>query len=241
MGSPQKEEGRCQDEGPVHEVCVDGFWMGRHEVTNRQYRKFQRDHDSRSYEGLSLNGDEQPVVHVSWEDARSFAQWLSEQNGGQVRFRLPTEAEWEYSARGGAKGPRYWGDGEEQACDHENIADLTAKKLWHWEDVHNCEDSYAATAPVGSYQPNGFGLYDMLGNVWEWCEDYYSVDFYANYERQNPVNQNARRGPDRVMRGGYWHGGPDSTRSASRSSGLPSAGNNDVGFRLVREALKPSE
>ncbi len=241
MGSPQKEEGRGQDEGPVHEVCVDGFWMGRHEVTNRQFRKFQRDHDSRSYEGLSLNGDEQPVVHVSWEDARSFAQWLSEQNGGQVLFRLPTEAEWEYAARGGTKGARYWGDGEEQACDHENIADLTAKKLWHWEDVHNCEDSYAATAPVGSYQPNGFGFYDMLGNVWEWCEDYYSVDFYANYERQNPVNQNARRGPDRVMRGGYWHGGPDSTRSARRSSGLPSAGNNDVGFRLVREALKPSE
>jgi formylglycine-generating enzyme required for sulfatase activity len=241
MGSPQKEEGRGQDEGPVHEVCVDGFWMGRHEVTNGQFRKFQRDHDSRSYEGLSLNGDEQPVVHVTWEDAKCFAQWLSEKNGGQYLFRLPTEAEWEYAARAGTKGARYWGDEEGSACDYENIADLTAKKLWHWEDVHNCEDSYAATAPVGSYKPNAFGLHDMLGNVWEWCEDYYSVDFYANYDRQNPLNENARRGPDRVRRGGYWHGGPDSTRSASRSSGLPSTGSNDVGFRLVREPLKPAE
>jgi len=241
MGSPQKEEGRSQDEGPVHEVCVDGFWMGRHEVTNGQFRKFHRDHDSRSYEGISLNGDHQPVVYVSWEDAKSFAQWLTEQNGGQVRFRLPTEAEWEYAARSGTRGPHYWGDGEDRVCEYENIADLTAKKLWKWEDVHDCEDGYAATAPVGSFQPNGFGLFDMLGNVWEWCEDYYSVDFYANYERRNPVNQDARSGPDRVMRGGYWHGGPDSTRAASRSSGLTTVGNNDVGFRLVRESPKPAE
>ena len=121
MGSPQKEEGRSQDEGPVHEVCVDGFWMGRHEMTNGQFRKFQRDHDSRSYEGISLNGDQQPAVYVSWEDAKAFAQWLTEQNGGQYRFRLPTEAEWEYAARAGTRGPHYWGDEENRVCEHENI------------------------------------------------------------------------------------------------------------------------
>lgn len=241
MGSPQKEEGRDQDEGPVHEVCVSGFWMGRTEVSNGQFRKFQADHNSQSFEGLSLNGDQQPAVYVSWEDAKCFAQWLSEQNGGQYRFRLPTEAEWEYAARAGTKAIRYWGDAAHQACEYENIADLTAKRLWHWADVHNCEDSYAAAAPVGSFRPNNFGLYDMLGNVWEWCEDYYSVDFYANYDRQDPVNGNSHHGPDRVIRGGFWHGGPDSTRSASRSSGLPTASNNDVGFRLVRESLKQAE
>ncbi len=235
MGSPQTEPDREVDEGPVHEVCVKGFWMGRTEVTNGQFRKFQRDHDSRSYERHSLNGDAQPAVYVSWEDAVSFAQWLTEQNGGQYKFRLPTEAEWEYAARAGSSESRYWGDDSRKACEHENVADQSAKKVWNWEEVHDCDDSYAATAPVGSFQPNAFGFFDMLGNVWEWCEDVYSVDMYANYDRNSPVNLDTSRGPDRVIRGGFWHGAPRSVRSADRGSGLPTAMNDDLGFRLVRE------
>lgn len=235
MGSPQTEKDRDIDEGPVHEVCVKGFWMAKTEVTNGQYRKFQAAHDSKSYEGVSLNGDDQPAVYVSWEDANSFAQWLKEQNGGQFRFRLPSEAEWEFAARAGSRESRYWGDDPTQVCEHENVADLSAKRQWAWDDINECDDGYVASAPVGAFQPNGFGLHDMLGNVWEWCEDNYSIDAYATQERNNPVNRDASRGPDRVIRGGYWHAGPSSIRCADRGSGLPDHVSDDLGFRLVRE------
>jgi formylglycine-generating enzyme required for sulfatase activity len=235
MGSPQSEKGREVDEGPVHEVCVKGFWMGKTEVTNGQFREFDPSHTSRSYEKISLNGDNQPAVYVSWEDANTFAQWLTTQNGGQFKFRLPTEAEWEYAARAGMQASRYWGDDAGQACEHENVADQSAKRLWAWDDVQDCDDGYAATAPVGSFQPNAFGLYDMLGNVSEWCEDIYSVDVYAGYERDNPVNRDTSRGPDRVIRGGHWNAGPSMVRCADRGSGLPNAMNDDLGVRIVRE------
>lgn len=235
MGSPLSEDSRHMDEGPVHEVCVKDLWFGKYEVTNEELRKLHPDHNSGAFEKHSLNGDRQPAVHLSWEDAKSFAQWLTEQNGGQYRFRLPTEAEWEYAARGGTSTSRYWGDDSQGACEYENVADLTAQKLWGWQDIHPCDDGYAATAPVGSFQPNGFGLYDMLGNASEWCEDIYGVDMYANYDRDNPLHRGWGAGLDRVVRGGHWHGGPESSRSASRASGMPRAMNDDLGVRLVRE------
>ena len=101
--------------------------MSRTEVTNRQFRNFQKDHDSRSYAGHSLNGDSQPAVFVTWLDANNFAQWLTGQNGGQYTFRLPTEAEWEYACRAGTESARYWGDDDSKACMYENVADFTAK------------------------------------------------------------------------------------------------------------------
>ncbi len=235
MGSPQSEGSRHMDEGPVHEVCVKDLWVGKYEVTNEEFRRFHPDHNSGTYEKHSLNGARQPAVHVSWEDAKSFAQWLTEQNGGQYRFRLPTEAEWEYVARAGTRTARYWGDDPGRACEYENLADWSAQKLWGWQDVHPCDDGYAATAPVGSFQPNAFGLYDMLGNVSEWCEDIYGVDVYASYDRDNPLHRGWGAGLDRVVRGGQWHGGPENARSASRSSGMPRAMNDDLGMRLVRE------
>lgn len=235
MGSPTTEKGRDADEGPVHEVCLDGFWMSRTEVTNRQFKKFDTSHDSRDFRGHSMGGDGQPVVYVSWYDAQNFAQWLQAQNGGQYRFRLPTEAEWEYAARGGKDDIRPWGDDTTRACLYENVADRTAAKTWQWEDVHECDDGYASTAPVGSFQANPYGLYDMLGNVWEWCEDVYAVDSYIRHERKNPVVKNGGGAADRVIRGGYWHAGPGGIRVADRGSGLPDAMNDDLGFRLVRE------
>jgi formylglycine-generating enzyme required for sulfatase activity len=236
MGSPQTEPSRDVDEGPVHEVCVDGFWMAKHEVTNGQFRKFVPNHDSRDYQGYSLNGDSQPAVYVSWNDATNFAQWLKGQNGGQYKFRLPTEAEWEYACRAATQTIRYWGDDHLRACEYENVADMIAKSQWNLSDVHSCDDSYAATAPVGSFQPNGFGLYDMLGNVWEWCDDIYGIDVYTRYDRDNPRNTDSSGGTtDRVIRGGYWHGGPSAIRCSDRGSGMESGMNDDLGFRLVRE------
>jgi len=235
MGSPQTEQDREVDEGPVHEACIDGYWMAKSEVTNGQFRKFLSKHNSRDYERHSLNGDSQPVVYISWDDANSFAQWLMAQNGGQYKFRLPTEAEWEYACRAGTATIRYWGDDPNKACDNENIGDQAAKKQWGWEDVHECEDAYAATAPVASFQPNGFGLYDMLGNVAEWTQDIYSIDVYTKHDRNNPVYTDVQGGTDRVIRGGYWHGGPANVRCSDRSAGLPGGMNDDLGFRLVRE------
>jgi formylglycine-generating enzyme required for sulfatase activity len=234
MGSPQTEEGREPDEGPVHEVCVNGFWMGKTEVTNAQFRKFQADHDSKNYEGVSLNGDSQPAVYVSWEDASGFAQWLMAQNGGRFTFRLPTEAEWEYACRAGSEGARYWGDDPNRACEYENVADRTAQKQWTWDEVHDCDDGYAATAPVDSFQPNAFGLYDMLGNVSEWCYDVYSIDIYNRQDHDNPRNTDESNGSYRVIRGGNWHGKPSKVRCAHRGSGLPGGMNDDLGFRLIR-------
>lgn len=151
------------------------------------------------------------------------------------KFRLPTEAEWEYACRGGTETSRYWGDDPNPTCDYENVADLTARRLWDWEEVHQCSDGYGATAPAGSFQANPYGLNDMLGNVWEWTLDVYNVDAYSKHSHDSPVYTDQSNGLDRVIRGGNWNGSPRCVRCARRSSGLPKAMNDDLGFRLVRE------
>ncbi len=234
MGSPTKEKERSEDEGPVHQVCVDGFWMSRTVVTNAQFRAFQKDHDSGRFHGHSLNGDSQPAVEVSWRDANNFCQWLTGQNGGQYHFRLPTEAEWEYASRAGTETSRYWGNDSSKACVHENVADYTAQKQLALQSIHQCDDGYATTAPVGSFRPNPFGLYDMLGNVLQWCEDIYGVDAYVQLDKNNPENIDESMGQSRVIRGGCWHDPPGEARCAKRRNGLPDTRSNDLGFRIVR-------
>ena len=235
MGSPISEKDRSEDEGPVHEVCIDGFWISQTVVTNAQFKQFQKDHDSRDYAGHSLNGDAQPAVYVSWVDANNFSQWLSGQNGGQYNFRLPTEAEWEYACRAGSETSRYWGEDATRACIYENVADYTAARQLGIKPVHECDDGYATTAPVGSFRPNPLGLYDMLGNVLEWCADVYGVDSYVRHDRNNPQNTDESMGQSRVIRGGCWHGSVGSIRCAIRGSGLPNSMSDDLGFRIVRE------
>jgi formylglycine-generating enzyme required for sulfatase activity len=239
MGSPLSEDGRDPDEGPVHEVCLDGFWMGKTEVTNSQYRTFKPDYDSRFYRDYSLNGDSNPVVFITWYEAKAFARWLTEKGGGQYHYRLPTEAEWEYAARAGTETSRFWGDDSEATCRYANVADLTAKREWSYWKAHKCDDGYKVTAPVGSFEPNAFGLHDMLGNVFEWCEDIYSEDAYQHHQRKNPIYLG--RGSERVIRGGAWYSWPEGIRSAGRSD-HPPEGRDDhyrrrdyfLGFRLVR-------
>ncbi len=232
MGSPSGEKDRDSDEGLVHEVCVDGFWMGKTEVTNGQFRKFKGGHDSGDYQGNSLNGDDQPVVEVSWEEAKAFAQWLTRQGGGGGSFRLPTEAEWENACRAGTRTARFWGDDPDEACRYANVADRTAKRRWSDWTIHDCDDGYAVTAPVGSFRPNAFGIYDLLGNVWEWCEDWYDKDAYSKHARNNPIVDAS--GSNRVGRGGSWDLGPRFVRCANRYLISPGDGNFNLGFRLLR-------
>ena len=223
----------ASDEKPVHEVCVDGFWMGKYEVTNAQFRKFRSSHDSGAYEGHSLNGEDQPVVMVSWEDAKAFVDWLNRKSNG--KFSLPTEAEWEYACRGGSTSIRYWGDNSDNACRYANVHDTTSKsalKNFTWPN-HSCNDGYAVAAPVGRFRANDFGLYDMLGNVWEWCEDIYASDAYSKHSRNNPIY--ASSGSYRVNRGGSWDNGPALVRCADRYRDTPDYRFFNLGFRLARK------
>ncbi|NCC24877.1 MAG: hypothetical protein EOM25_06725 [Deltaproteobacteria bacterium] len=219
----------ASDGKPVHEVCVDGFWMGKYEVTNAQFRRFRSGHSSKDYEGKNLNGNDQPVVHVSWEDAAAFARWLSDTSA--QTYRLPTEAEWEYAARAMTTTAGYWGENPDDACRYANVADLTAKRSWSNWAIHNCDDGFAVSAPVGRFQPNAFGLHDMLGNVWEWCQDWYDSSYYANSPRNNP--QGPSGGSGRVFRGGAWDVGPGYPPSASRGWGSPDSRRHFLGFRLL--------
>lgn len=220
------------NERPVHQVCVGDFSIGKNEVTNAQYRQFAPGHNSGTVDGAELNGDSQPVVNVSWEDAVAFAKWLSDKSGQS--YRLPTEAEWEYAARGGTTQSRYWGNGLDQSCRYANVADLTARKQRPKWTTFACDDHHAVSAPVGSFMANGYGLHDMLGNVWEWCEDVYNSEAYAKLPKDNPVYQGA--GEYRVMRGGGWSNGPLGIRSSHRVGLSPDFGHHALGFRLVRTA-----
>lgn len=218
------------NERPVHEVCISDFAIGQTEVTNGQYRKFRPQHNSGAAQGASLDGDNQPVVNVSWEDAVAYAKWLSQQTG--QTYRLPTEAEWEYAARAGSSHSRFWGDNPDEACTYANVADMTARKQWAKWTTFACDDGYAVSAPVGSFTPNGYGIRDMLGNVWEWCEDVYNSEAYARLPKNSPVYQGA--GEYRVMRGGGWSNGPMGIRSSHRVGLSPDFGHHALGFRLVK-------
>ena len=233
MGSPSGEKDRDDDEGPVHEVCVDGFWMGKFEVTNEQYRRFKAGHDSKDYKGKSLNGGSQPAVYVSWNDATAYAQWLSGKGNGT--YRLPTES------RMGIRGPcrddhgpllgRQSGSGVRvRQCRGPDGQEQTGVGTG---PVHNCDDGYAVTAPVGSFKPNAFGLHDMMGNVWEWCQDWYAKDAYSKHSRQNPLVSGG--GSARVYRGGSWFNLPWIVRSADRLLVYDPGDTGDcLGFRLLR-------
>ena len=224
MGSPSGESKLGSDEGPVHRVCLDGFWMGKYEVTQGEWQKIKGNNPSSFQKGSNY-----PVEKVSWFDCQSFIHKLNARSN--KTFRLPTEAEWEYACRAGTTTARFWGDGESSACRYANVYDLTLKKVKNflWANF-NCDDGCAETAPVGSFRANGFGLHDMLGNVSEWCSDWYDENYYKNSPEQNP--QGASSGSYRVLRGGCWGHGPGRVRSAFRDNWSPN-NRNLQGFRLV--------
>jgi formylglycine-generating enzyme required for sulfatase activity len=202
MGS---DDGR-QDERPVHRVWIDAFEMGVCQVTNSEYAAFANA-TGHPMPPTPFHDPDQPIVAVSWFDAVAFCEWFG--NGA----RLPTEAEWECAARGGAEGMHYpWGD--------------------EWPP----QDDAAGPRAVGRRAPNGYGLYDICENVHEWCSDWYAPDYYASSSETNP------RGPEtgsrRASRGGSWRHQIQFSRCAARSSLPPEFRYSDYGFRVARDAAR---
>jgi formylglycine-generating enzyme required for sulfatase activity len=215
-------------------VAVKAFAAGKFEVTRGQYRAFA-EATGRTSDGCFVwrgagfeqdpardwrnpgyaQDDSHPVVCVSWDDANAYARWLSDKTGR--RYRLLSEAEWEYAARGGTTGTRYWGENRDVACEYANGADVSTRArvpgTSDWP-VAQCDDRYGYTAPAGSYRANPFGLHDMLGNVWEWTQDCWNADYAGA-----PADAAAWSTGDcalRVVRGGSWEDAPVGLRAAYR-------------------------
>ena len=218
MGSPTSEKDRYDDE-KQHQVTISrDFYMGKYEVMQAQWTAVMGTNPSK------FQGDNLPVEQVSWEDAQSFIKKLNAK--GEGTYRLPTEAEWEYAARGGKEGQAFGiGDGN-------NLSSSQANFNGDYPYGNAAKGKYLEkTTPVGSYQPNAWGLYDMHGNVWEWCADWYGD--YSSSAQTDPTG--ATTGSFRVFRGGSWSGNGRDLRSANRGSSTPAARYNYLGFRLIRE------
>jgi formylglycine-generating enzyme required for sulfatase activity len=219
------------DEKPVHSVTVKRFAMGRVEVTFAEYDKFAEATGRKKPKDNGWGRGNRPVINISWEDATAYAAWLSQQT--DQTYRLPTEAEWEYAARAGTETVRYWGNNPDEACRYANVHDKTSKKenAYGWTP-HNCTDGYAKTAPVGSFKPNTFGLFDMLGNIWEWtCSEYENK--YRGKEKRC-ISKHHAKNSTLSQRGGDWDDGPGWVRSAFRLGGKLTDRSPNVGLRLVR-------
>lgn len=222
MGRYPGEQDSGEWEDPQHPVTVPGFWMGKYEVTKAQWTAVMGT-TPWSGQGFVLDDPDSPVVYVSWNDARAFITALNTHTG--QTFRLPSEAEWEYACRAGTTTRIYWGDDPSYT---EGYA-----YCWWYYNTYAIGEEYAHV--VGLKLPNGFGLYDMSGNVWEFCED----DWHSNYTGA-PADGSAwvssPRGPDRVVRGGGWYGTYylSGLRSASRNRPSPTSAGSTAGFRLAR-------
>ena len=213
------ETGR-DDEKPVHRVWVDAFEIATHQLTNAEYAPFLEGTmrpQPQHWNDAEFNHPRQPVVAVSWYDANTYCVWLSLITGHH--YRLPTEAEWEFAARGGVEGALYpWGE-----ASPEEIPNYSAR----WK-----------TGPeeVGLYPPNAYGIYNLGDNVHEWCADWYDADYYARSPERNP------RGPEsgvrKASRGGSWRHHIKVTRTAARSSIPPDFKYADYGFRVARTIIR---
>ncbi|MBB3062287.1 SUMF1/EgtB/PvdO family nonheme iron enzyme [Microbulbifer rhizosphaerae] len=250
MGSSRREQGRRANEVLRQVSLTRPFYLATTEVTNGEYRRYQRMHSSSHVQGVSLDNDNLPVVNISWSDAALFCNWLSERDGlnpvylterGRIigfdtaadGYRLPTEAEWAWAARydRGAMRKFPWGDELPVQKNSGNFADTSAAQLVP-AVLRTYSDRYAATSPVGSYSPNSLGIHDLGGNVSEWVHDLYTIGTGLSLRREeNPVGP--QDGDYHVIRGSSWrHAGLTELRLSFRDYGADPR--NDVGFRVAR-------
>ncbi len=245
-----KDSDAYNNEQPIHLVTVNDFFIGKYEVTNEQFCDFLNDYGSYqvksgTYTGYNIiytdsmgiqkignkwipaNGyAKNPVISVTWYGANEYCKWLSRKTGHT--YRLPTEAEWEYAAGGGQNSPLSKGAGGiinlqkwSGTCNENNLGNYA----WYWDN------SGGGTHPVGTKLPNELGIYDMSGNVWEWCNDWYGE--YSSYSQTNP--QGPSSGSNRVIRGASWNNDAYCCRVAYRDYMDPCLVNDNLGFRVVRE------
>lgn len=226
MGSPPGEGGRRENEGPVHDVILTKpFYLAYTPVTQAQYQAVMGTNPAR-FQGAAGGGWEHPVECVSWDDAAAFCQKLGEkpaEKAAGYTYRLPTEAEWEYACRAGSVGPFHFGDS------------LDASQACFDGSYPYGEGRFGPTAPrtarVLSFAANHFGLYDMHGNVWEWCADWFDADYYRSSPRQDPPGPAS--GTFRVLRGGGWRNQAATCRTAYRNALAPNQRQPFIGFRVV--------
>jgi len=254
---PASKREWIDDEQPQHPVRITRpFFLGIHEVTVGQFRRFVEKNGYRTeaekdgkgcfvwYESKKTwvrdpsknwrdpgfpQSDDHPVVCVSHNDAMAFCQWLSEEE--RRTYRLPTEAEWEFACRAGTTTLYSNGDDPEGLVSVANVADATLKKKFPDFTCTEADDGYPYTAPVGSFPPNPWGLYDMIGNVWEWCADWYDDKYYASSPATDPPG--ALESSSRVFRGGSWYSSPCLCRPALRSRFMPESRYGNLGFRVA--------
>lgn len=274
---PYSDPALLPREWPRHKVRITkSFYMGQHEVTLGQFMTFLREahykvdaeRDGQHMSGYGSKGEliestafrpwapgwkvesDHPAGYISWNDAVAFCNWLSRKEG--KTYRLPTEAEWEYSSRAGTNSRYFFGNDPQQLIGFANTSDADRAVLYPGKTVDvfdksgkktgqripypflSGHDGYAWTAPVGHFRPNSFGLYDMHGNSWEWCSDWFGEDYYRNSPIDDPKGPPA--GTVRVSRGGGFDNSPFTLRCARRDGGTPESRDCHDGFRVVRES-----
>ena len=197
------------NERPIHQVTISDFKMSRYEITQKQWQNVMGNHPSANKECENC-----PVEKISWDDAMGYIQKLNQLTG--KHYRLPTEAEWEYAAKGGKKNRNFSYSGS-------NSISLIA-----WCMIN----SVLSTHPVGKKEPNELGLYDMTGNVWEWCSDWFDAEYYLYSEKNNPSGPKFASG-GRVLRGGGYFDLDEVMKITHRGNGVPTRRDNDIGFRIV--------
>ncbi|MBI1824599.1 MAG: formylglycine-generating enzyme family protein [Nitrospirae bacterium] len=251
---------------PPHSVCVKDFYLAKEHITLGEFRQFVDETHYQTEAEVPFGdkkepigcvgwngkewkvdkntiwrrpgfkqGDDHPVVCVSWNDAIKFGNWKSQKTG--VRFRLPTEAEWEFAARSRGKKIKFsWGNGSPQG----NIGDLAFnKKIPTDPAIKNYNDGYPFTSPVRKFKPNELGLFDMSGNAWQWVLDWYDPEYYKNSPKENP--QGPEKGELKVLRGGSWgNGDPANFKTTYRGHFWPDTRSSFMGFRLAASPPSPN-
>lgn len=247
------------DAQPSHPVTLTSpFYLATTETTRAQFLAFVKETAFKNlgdnkgeggkewYEPQFPQTDEHPIVRVAWADAVAFCEWLSKKEGH--KYRLPTEAEWEYACRAGKTTIWQNGNGRVGMEEIGNFADAVPEANvgnYHPKPQHDKApgvvflDGYLFTAPVGQFQANPFGLFDMHGNVWEWCQDRYDRTYYRSSPAKNPPGPNS--GGLRIIRGGSWYIPVRGTCAINRLGWPPKRGTHDIGFRVVREIEKPAK